>query len=205
MTDSAHLILLGGVFDPVHNGHLQVAQAALSALDADGILLLPSGAPPHKRDASVTAAEHRVAMLRLAIANEPSFAIDDREVRREGPSYTATTLAELHAEHPGLHCYFLIGADNAAQIGHWHEAEQILRLCTPIVVPRPGHEASFTAADLPFLTPERVQQLNRLALSMAPNSVSSSAIRRRVRAGASIADLVPPSVAAYIAAHDLYT
>lgn len=188
----------------MHCGHLQLATTALAKLPATRVLFVPSGTPPHKAADAVTAAAHRVAMLELAVADEPHFAVDLREVRRDGPSYTVTTVAEIREEHPDSRCFFLIGADNARQIGRWYQAEKLLQLCTPVLVPRPGHRATFAPAELPFLSQDQVDELNARTLDMPAIDLSSSGIRRRVHAGAVIADLVPQTVAAYIAEHGLY-
>jgi len=143
-------------------------------------------------------------MLSLALAGEPRFSVDEREVRRPGASYTVLSLGELAREHPGRRIFLLIGADNARALGTWRRPEEILALCDPVIVPRPGHEPCFTELDLPFVSEERRAALNRLALRGVSLDISSSAVRERVRAGLPLDGWVPPAVAEYIAAHALY-
>ncbi len=195
--------LLGGVFDPVHRGHLVAARAAIEQLPLDRIIFLPAGSPPHKKAPKATA-EDRVEMLRRALESEPRFTIDRREIDREGPSYTVETLHELTEEHRGVPLYFLIGADNASTIGRWFQAEEIFSLCQPVIIGRPGIEARFEKQDLPFLSDEERESLNQLALREVSVAPSSSEIRRRIREGASLEDWLPPEVAEYIQARELY-
>lgn len=196
--------VFGGVFDPVHDAHLAAAREALAALPIDEVRFFPAGVPPHKRERTPAPAEHRLRMLELAVAGEPRFTVDDREIRRPGPSYTVLTLAELASERPGRRIFLLIGADNAAKLRTWHRAERILDLCDPVIVPRPGHEARFARSDLPFVSDERREALDRLALRGASLDISSSAVRARAGAGLPLAGWVPAAVAEYIAAHGLY-
>lgn len=198
------MILFGGVFDPLHNGHLRVADAALEQLQAPSVVFLPAGQPPHKPNATLTNGAHRAAMLRAAVATRPEFQVDDRELHREGPSYTVLTLEELHQETPGRRIYLLLGADNVRSLGGWYQAERLLELCIPVAVPRPGHRADFTVADLPFCSADAVDELNRHGLRIAETDLASSDIRNRVAAGESIQHLVPSEVAEYIAHHALY-
>lgn len=194
------------MFDPVHCGHLAVAHTARARLPVDEVVFLPSGLPPHKPQGAHTPAHHRMAMLERALAGESGLRIDARELHRAGPSYTVTTLGELHAEAPQRRCFFLIGADNIRALRHWVQAERILELCVPVVFPRPGHPTHFTPADLPFLPPARLAELDHwaAAMDMAAVAVSSSEIRRRAATGLDLDGLVPPAVADYIALHGLY-
>lgn len=196
--------VFGGVFDPVHDGHLAAARAALAALPIDGVRFLLAGSPPHKPSGAPAPAEHRLRMLSLALAGEPRFSVDDRELHRAGPSYTVLTLRELAREHPGRRIHLLIGADNAATLRTWHRAEEILALSDPVIVPRPGYAPRFERHDLPFVPDDRREALNRLSLGGVSLDISSSEVRERVRAGLPLDGWVPLAVAEYIALHGLY-
>lgn len=196
--------ILGGVFDPVHNAHLMSARAALEHLPIDEVIFLPAGHPPHKARIRVAPAEARRRMLELALAGEPRFRLDGRELVREGPSYTVLSLAEIARERPGRRLYFLIGSDNIEYIGRWHHAREILELSTPVIVPREHAPAKFRAEHLPWLDIEQVRALNARTLPVEPVAISSSDIRARVARGHPIDDLVPAAVAEYIRREGLY-
>ncbi|MHC4935355.1 MAG: nicotinate (nicotinamide) nucleotide adenylyltransferase [Planctomycetota bacterium] len=204
---SDSLALYGGVFDPIHRGHLAVARAALAALPVDRITLLPSGDPPHKTDRSPAAAADRLALIGRALAGDPAFRVDGRELERSGPSYTVETLRELRGEAPERAILFLIGADNARSIGTWYAAEELFSLCDPVLVSRPGDRPRFTATDLPFLDAGRIEALNALAIDGVEVPWSSREIRARIAAGATREELeqwVPAAVAEEIIARGLY-
>lgn len=198
------LIVFGGVFDPVHIGHLRLAEHALRTLPPPHLSFLPAGLPPHKAGTTVTAGEHRLQMLRLAIGSRHDMSVDPRELRRAGPSYTVLTLQELQDEHPGRRVLFLIGADNVTSVGRWYRAERIFELCDPVIVPRPGYEARFEESDVPFLTESRRAALNGLALKSEELGISSSDVRRRAGLGESLDGYVPTEVERYIVSQGLY-
>jgi nicotinate-nucleotide adenylyltransferase len=175
--------ILGGTFDPVHNAHLAMARTALGALLLERVLFLPTGAPRYRAPALAPGA-HRVAMLRLAIAGEPRFAVDERELAPGHSGYTIDTLAGF-TQRPVL----LLGADQYAKFETWHRWREILERADLAVFARPGSEfRDGRARQVPF----------------APMDVSASGIRARIARGESIAGLVPPAVADYIARHRLY-
>ncbi|MCX7960935.1 MAG: nicotinate (nicotinamide) nucleotide adenylyltransferase [Burkholderiales bacterium] len=181
--------VFGGTFDPVHNAHLALARAALSALGAERVLWIPTGAPPYRR-APVASAEHRVAMLRLALAGEPRHAIDERELAPGHSGYTVDTLRSLRAElGAGVELVLLMGADQYATRDTWHRWEEVARLARIAVAQRPGAPAPGEGA---------------LVVPFAPMDVSASAIRARLARGEDVSALVPPAVLAYIRAHGLY-
>ena len=187
--------ILGGTFDPVHLGHLILAQYALEQLRLDRVVFLPAGSPWRKATREVAPAEHRLAMTRLAIEDNPAFHLDVSEIERVGPTYTAETLETLRATLSGeAQLFFLLGADALADMPHWHEPERIVAAATLAVAPRAG-----TPFDLP---PWAVGRSVEVAMPYV--GISSTEIRDRVRAGLSIRYLVPATVAAYIAAQGLY-
>lgn len=185
--------LLGGTFDPVHNAHLAMARAALRALPLEKVIFLPTGpneGTAQYRRPAVASAEHRLAMLKLALEGEPRMQIDPRELSPSATGYTADTLAELHDElGPRVPLYFLMGADQYAKLDTWHRPDAVRRLARIVVFERPG-------APAPDPSVERVP--------MPPMDVSASAIRARVARGDDISDLVPPAVANYIRRERLY-
>lgn len=188
--------LLGGVFDPVHNGHLIAAEAAREACGLNRVMFIPASDPPHKRYAGMASAQARAEMVRLSIQDHPCFDLSPIELRRPGPSYTADTLSELRqALGEGVSLFLIIGADNVTEIGAWHRPDRILSLATVVVVRRPG--AAPDRAD-PALT--RGMQFVETPLI----EISSTDIRRRVREGRSIRYLVPREVENYIYEHGLY-
>jgi nicotinate-nucleotide adenylyltransferase len=183
--------LLGGTFDPPHLAHLVVAEQVRDALDLDEVRLLVTGDPWMKHGESH--AEHRVPMARLAVEGVDGLAVDDRETRRAGATYTADTLRELTAEFPDVDWFFVVGQDAANHLPQWRGIDEAMHLATFVVVPRPD------------VTPEVHGLTDRLVTVDAPLiGVSSTTIRERVAHGRSIRFLVPEPVIRYIAEHGLY-
>ena len=185
--------LLGGSFDPVHLGHLLVAQAAIEELLLDRLFFIPAAQSPFKPEIKPAPPATRLQLLRLALASQTSCEIDEQEIRRGGVSYTIQTLRDYARRFPGSELFYLIGADNAAKLNEWREAEQLARLAEFVAIPRPGGPA----ADFP--PPFRGRTLKGF-----PLAVSSSEIRMRVKAGRPIVPFVPPAVAEAIQAAKLY-
>ena len=179
--------ILGGTFDPVHNAHLAMAQAALEHLKLDCVILIPTGQTRY-RPPSATPPGDRVAMLRLAVQDEPRFAVDERELRPEATGYTVDTLRALRSELGDAELYLLMGADQYEKLGTWHRPDEVRRLARIAVFGRPGVELKEKANLIP----------------MNPTPISASGIRARARRGEALDGLVPPAVAAYIARHRLY-
>ena len=195
-------LCLGGSFNPVHVGHLAVARHAAEATGHGRVRLVVAGSPPHKPgDPAVIDAAHRVEMCRLAVAGDPLFLVDDREVRRAGPSYTADTAAELAAE-TGRPPSWLIGADLLAGLPRWHRADELLavppRLVRFVVMNRPGHDIDWPAL------PEIVRHLAANVVNVPQLHVSATHLRGRVAAGRSVRYLVPDPACDYITRHNLY-
>jgi nicotinate-nucleotide adenylyltransferase len=211
--------LLGGTFDPIHVGHLDVAEAARRALGLDEVRLIPARVPPHRAAGAQAAAEDRLAMVRLAIQGYPHLIASDLELRAPGPSYTASTLRELGRQgwRP-TQLFFIAGADAFAEIATWRDYPVLLDLAHFAVVSRPGVPAASLPGRLPALAPRMVEPgavgdaraagegpTAIFLIHAATRDVSSTQIRDRVEAGASLADLVPPRVADYIRRHGLYS
>jgi nicotinate-nucleotide adenylyltransferase len=202
---NATIGMLGGTFDPIHVGHLALAESARLELGLDEILFVPAGRPPHKRGHRITSARHRLAMVELATDGRPGFAVSRIEIDRAGPSYTIDTvealLAKAAAADRPIELTVILSAESFTDLPTWHEPDRLLRLARIAVAPRPGHPAPAREHLMELLpgVSDRVVVLNGPHLD-----VSASAIRARVAAGLPIDGLVPPAVAAYIEAHALY-
>ena len=133
--------ILGGTFNPIHFGHLLIAQDAMEQLRLDRVKFIPSAQPPHKRYEGNATAAQRLAMIRLAVRGNPRFEVDDIEIRRGGTSYTVDTLAELRRRHPSARFWFIIGADSLRELHRWREVERLVRMCAFVTVARPGFQA----------------------------------------------------------------
>ena len=193
--------ILGGTFDPIHHGHLVIAEEAREALGLERVLLVPAAEPPHKPDSVVTPAEHRLAMVELAVAGNPAFAVSGIEVERGGPSYTVETLETLLREGVS-DPWFILSAEALAGFPAWRRPDRILELCRLAVVPRGDHDA-LDAAWVREHFPGREERIAFLAGPLLP--ISGSVVRRRAAAGRSVRYLVPDAVARYITDHALYT
>lgn len=188
--------VFGGTFDPPHVGHLALAEWAREELGLARVLFVPAGTPPHKR-APRTSAASRLALTRLAVRGNAAFAVEPMEVRRPGPSYTVDTLRSLAARHPGAELWLLVGADMYASMDTWREIAAVAHLAAIAVAARPGTSRARRAA---WAKGGRgVRFLGNPVLD-----VSSSAVRKRARAGRSLRYLVPDSVAGAIAARRIY-
>ena len=195
--------LLGGTFDPVHLGHLVLAETAREQLTLDRVLFVPAGRPWRKAARRITLADHRLAMLRLAIEDNPAFLVETVEMETPGPSYTAETLEWLHAREPGGSVWFIIGEDALADMPHWHRPERILALASLAVARRPqtGRPAG-RGESAP--APGGLSDARLVWLDMPLLGISASAVRERVRRGVSVRYLVPDAVERYIREQGLY-
>lgn len=193
--------ILGGTFDPVHYGHLVIAEQARDELALAGVLFLPAAQPVHKLGAAPAAAADRVAMIELAIADNPAFTLLALEVERGGPSFSVETMERLVADRPTDEFVFIISAENARSFHTWRRPERLLELCQVAIVNRLGYP-----------TPGRGEMVERfgalaerfLFVESVELGHSASDIRARVAGGQSIRYLVPASVEDYIAQHRLY-
>lgn len=194
--------ILGGTFDPIHLGHLLIAEGVRDALQLERVLFVPAGDPPHKRRQKKTAACHRRQMVERAIANHPQFELCAVDLERPGPHYSVDTVALIRRQ-TGLsadECYFIIGSDSLADLPLWHNPAKLARCCRLAVVYRPGARPDSVEqeAAIPGLA-------GRLTwIETPPLDLSASQIRASVRTGRSIRYQVPDSVRQYIACHGLY-
>ena len=215
--------LFGGSFNPIHNGHLSIAQHTRDKLQLDHILFIPTGDPPHKQDGALAPAKDRYKMVRLAIAETPAFLISDIEVTRTGKSYSIDTVRKLQRQYgASTELHFLIGLDAFLAFPSWKEPQALLRACRFVVISRPGQSFQ-SLASLPMIPntdPHALAQLDSgqiarldiavpsspgiICLSLPPCSTSASDIRQRIKRGTALANLLPPPVESYILQHHLY-
>lgn len=191
--------VMGGTFDPIHLGHVAMAEAGADCAGLDRVLLVPASVPPH-RGAATAPADDRLAMARLAAAGHPRLEVSDIELRRPGPSYTVDTLRALARERPGADLHLLLGWDAARELRAWHAPDDVLRLARPVVVSRPGYPAP-TGRDL---AAAGIEPTWAILCDVETPDVESTDVRRLVERGSSLAGLVHPAVEAYLKRHRLY-
>ncbi|MGA8849537.1 MAG: nicotinate-nucleotide adenylyltransferase [Dehalococcoidia bacterium] len=192
--------VLGGTFDPIHIGHLVVAEEARIKLGLREVLFVPAGQPWLKRDRNITPAVHRVEMVRRAIADNPYFKLGTLEVKRAGPSYTVDTLTMLRKQLGSeASLFFILGRDTLAELPLWKEPEKLVQLCRLVVAPRLGSkDLKHLGTAIPGLLDKVIQ------LDMPVIGISSSEIRQRIAQGLPIRYLVPAEVEKYIAEYKIY-
>lgn len=194
--------LLGGTFDPVHWGHLLMAEQCREQCRLDQVWLLPAGLPPHKTDNAISTGKQRAEMLEFAIAGHPDLRVNRMELSREGKSYTVDTLEQLHGERPEDELFFIIGADSLNDLPEWREPERIIEYATVVAVNR-GDRPLPSRDELTRQLGEQIA--SRVELVTMPGiDLSATDIRHRVQEGRSIRFMVPRSVEAYIAENQLY-
>ena len=194
--------LLGGTFDPVHVGHLTLAEEVRDRLNLATVLFVPAGQPYLKANTQILSAEHRVEMVRLAIAGKPHFRLSTIEIERAGPTYTVDTISELKSQlNDEDEVYFILGWDNLEELPKWREPRRLITQCRLVAVPRVGYrvpDLGSLEAKIPGLS-EWVAMLDKPEID-----ISASVIRERVACGLSIKYLVPEAVEKYIGEHGLY-
>jgi nicotinate-nucleotide adenylyltransferase len=195
--------VFGGTFDPVHVGHLILAEQCREYAQLDRVIFIPAARPPHKPDRLITSFRHRLEMLQLAVAGHSAFVVDDLEKDRPGPSYTADTLRELQHRHPDARLVLLIGADCLPDLAHWHNPGQIGELAELLIMPRAG----WSVDHLEQLRAE-LHLTKTLKLSPLRNAplidISSRDLRLRAAQERTLRYLVPRAVECYIETHGLY-
>ncbi len=185
--------ILGGTFNPIHNGHLLIAEQAREQVGLDEVWFMPARIPPHKEDQGILTAEHRLRMVELAVADHPRFRATDIELKREGPSYTVDTLLLLHAEYPEHRFFFIVGGDMLQILPKWHRYEELKKLVHFIGISRPGSvfEAELLKPHVTFV-------------EVPAWDISSTWIRDKARQAKSLRYLVPQAVESYIKEYKLY-
>jgi nicotinate-nucleotide adenylyltransferase len=192
--------ILGGIFDPVHYGHLAIAEQTADALELAGVLFIPAGQPVH-RDPPQASAADRLAMVQLATADNPRFLVSAMEVEADRPSYSVETMEDLASEHPEDDFVLIMSGESAQGLPSWRDPLRLLELAEIAIVPRLGYE-DVTREWLDEVFPGRQDRFHMLETTHLGHSATN--VRERVAAGQSIRYLVPASVEAYIHAHALY-
>lgn len=194
--------IMGGSFNPLHNGHMELANTAMKQLALDNMLFIPSGKPYMKEDRIMLNAGQRLEMVRNAIRNIPHYYVSDIEVLRSGNSYTCETLEELTAEYPDRAFYFILGADCLYEIEKWKDPERIFKLCTVVSAVRDSVSALELQKKCRDLTEK--YQADILLLDFPKTDISSTEIREDIKAGKDISDKVPYEILRYIEKNHLY-
>jgi len=197
--------ILGGTFDPIHNGHLAIARAARDRLGLRSVIFVPVRAAPHKRRGAGAGAEDRLAMVRLALAECNGLSPSDIEMQRQGVSYTIDTVRALQAQlGEDARLFFIIGADTTPELASWKDIRELARLCTFAVVTRPAWELDALDGLSGIIDDTAIARMAESLVEIEGVEVSSTEIRGRVRCGKSIDSLVPAAVAEYVAERGLY-
>lgn len=196
--------IYGGSFDPVHYGHLLLAECCREKSRLDEVRFLPAAVPPHKQGRELTPADFRIEMLELALAGQPEFSVCRYETDRGGVNYTVDTLTHFQESEPQAELFFLLGADMLHDLPRWRNAARVCELAIPIAVSRPGSKPPDFDVLSEIASADRVEQIRRHQVEMPEIGISSTAIRRRVSAGMSIRYQTPRAVEKLIEARGLY-
>jgi len=210
--------LFGGTFNPIHNGHLKAAEEVLKHIPLDFILFIPSYIPPHKNRTEVVTVDHRLNMVRIACRLKPEFKVSEVEARSPGPSYSIITLRQLKKDYPGDRFFFIVGSDAFLEIETWKDYNDLLIESSFVIVSRPGFGLELLEEVINKVKPIQlfvlkensaisIKQLSTGCLYLLETQtpdISSTEIRKRLRAGLPISGLVPPGVEEYIKKHKLY-
>jgi nicotinate-nucleotide adenylyltransferase len=194
--------ILGGTFDPIHYGHLLLAETCREQLNLTEVRLLPAGAPPHKTGKGITDGHTRADMAQLAISGYPEYRVDRREIRRDGPSFTVDTLTDFRAEFPEAELFFLLGADSLRDMPMWKQPERILELATVVAVNRPGLAIPSPQQVIDWVGDDFARQIT--VLSMPGTDLSATALRQRVAKGRNLRFMTPRAVEMFIIQHQIY-
>ncbi len=194
--------LLGGTFDPVHYGHLLVAESCREQLQLDQVRFIPAAKPPHKLGDTITDGQARADMLALAVAGCPEFVIDRRELKRIGPSFTMDTLSELVTENPSAEFFLLMGADSLRDFLTWKNPQRIAKLATLVACNRPGISLPAASQIVEWVGPEIAERV--ISVAIPGTDLAATDLRRRAAEGRSLRFRTPRAVEAYIAQHRLY-
>lgn len=196
------LAIMGGTFDPIHYGHLVVAEQVRHSFACDKVLFIPAAIPPHKTQNAITAVADRLTMTKMAVASNPWFEVSPLEIERPGPSYTIDTVREIKKIYQPENLYFITGADAVLEILSWKDVNNLLSLCKFIAATRPGYDLNNLEQRLKSL-PEKYFK-NIIPFYVPSLAISSTDIRNRVGSGKPIKYLLPESVEGYIYEHLLY-
>lgn len=196
--------IFGGTFNPVHYGHLLLAESCREQRGLDEVWFVPAAVPPHKQDQQLVDAAQRLEMLKLAAGGNEAFHVSELELKRGGVSYTVDTLEAIHAERPEAELYLLIGADTLADLPNWRNPRRVCELALPTAVCRPGSGELDYGPLAAFVEPSRLARLRELRVEMPLVGISSRDLRARIAAGKSIRYQVPRAVEKFIETSGLY-
>lgn len=196
--------IMGGSFDPVHIGHLVIAQDAIERLELSEVVFIPAAIPPHKQHIRQVDAEHRINMLKLALEQDLRFSVSDVELQRGGVSYTIDTARALKAERPDVEWMLIVGGDTLVELHNWYKIDELLELCEVASFLRPGDDSLDGVAEKIMLSDAQKERLLGNVIDAHLIEISSTEIRMRIAEGLSIRYLVPPEVEMYIFEHGLY-
>ena len=197
------LAILGGSFDPIHHGHIAVAEAVLNQFKPQRVLFMPAGKQPHKLDKKVTQGKHRYQMVLQSICNTPGLDVSKMELERKGPSYTVDTLREIKSICPkGCKIYLIVGQDALEGLPNWHKPKELLSLCEIITVPRPGHHPGKLESKVREIAKKYSAKIN--ILNMPALDISSTYIRSCIKEDMQVGGLMPPPAIEYAHRHGLY-
>ncbi|WP_018085561.1 nicotinate-nucleotide adenylyltransferase [Desulfurispora thermophila] len=194
--------IMGGTFDPIHYGHLVTAENARHFFSLSRVIFVPAYRPPHKKQRRISPPEHRLEMVRLAIASNPHFTVSDMEISRRGPSYTIDTVLAMQQAYPAARLFFITGADAVLEILSWHRVTELLQNCTFIAATRPGYQLGQLRHNLSALPEVLLRRI--LTMEVPALAISSTDIRQRVREGRPVKYLLPEAVEDYIYRQALY-
>lgn len=197
------ILLYGGSFDPIHNGHLHIAHCAAEILDVEKVVFIPAGMPPHKLDRELASPKDRYEMVRRAVQFDPLCGVSDYEVTLESPSFTVHTVRFFRSQFIGYELFWLIGADSFAQLDKWYNIGKLVELCNVVTVGRPGFDFSMDHL-MDKLTNDQLDKLQKYIIDIPLTEESSTQIREMVGNGKSVCGLVPDAVLEYIISNGLY-
>ena len=209
ISDLSHNIrigILGGTFNPIHNGHMVIAEEVYKHHNLTKVLFIPANIPPHKQAEDLADARHRYQMVKEAISENDIFEVSDIEIKRKGKSYTIDTVQNILNSY-GKDCeiFLIIGSDSLIELELWNDIKKLSQLCHFVIVNRPGFSVDIPGSLTDTIGKDKVQVLSKLSVQISPIDISSTDIRKRLREGAGIENLVPPCVCAYIKKHNLYS
>lgn len=196
--------IFGGSFDPIHLGHLLLAQQCVESAQLEKLFFVPAAIPPHKLEHSLASNEHRLAMIKLAIGGNDTFCVDTCELDREGVSFTVDTLRSFTSRFPADEIFLLMGADSLYEFHTWKDPHEICELAIPLVGERPGSDPVDFALLSEFTSAERLEQIRRFAFTSKQVEISSSQIQRDLRQGKTIRYQTPKAVEQFILEKKLY-
>lgn len=196
--------IFGGSFDPIHIGHLLLAETCREACELDKVLFIPAAVPPHKPDRVLASDKHRVEMIKLALAGNPSFQLSTLELERGGVSYTVDTLTNLQEENPDDELFLLMGGDSLDEFSTWKDPERICELAVPLVVGRSGSPPPDVKVLAAFCDKNRIAEIEQYQVEFPMFEISSTELRERVNSRRSIRYRTPRAVEIYIQQQQVY-